>query len=91
MAEAAAIGIPAGLTPSDVKLMDTNTAGPVAEHPVQQGKTYTFTKYVARVPAELGRDAQETLALAKAARNDAFDKLLSDHRAQERQEIKRHH
>jgi len=49
--------------------------------PVSRARRTLSRKYVAVSRQNWGGDAQETLALAKAARNDGFDKLLSDHRA----------
>lgn len=82
MAEAAAIGIPSETIPSAVRLIDTQyQLGLSISVPVEKGRTYTFTKYVAVSRQSWGGDAQETLALAKAARRDGFDKLLDAHRA----------
>jgi hypothetical protein len=82
MAEAAAIGLPAGVTPTEVKaLRDPYQLGWVLSVPVQQGKTYTFTKYVAFSRAGWGRDAPQTLAMARSARQSGFDRLLEAHRA----------
>jgi len=82
MAQAAAIGISSELTPSDVTVVDTQyQLGLVVSVPVQKGKTYAFTKYVAVSRQNWGGDARETLALAKAARSDGFEKLLGAHRA----------
>ncbi|MFC5743901.1 glycosyl hydrolase family 95 catalytic domain-containing protein [Dyella tabacisoli] len=82
MAEAAAINLPADLDIEDVKL----ERGPhrlslnvVAK--VKQGKTYTFTKYIAASRQNWGGDAKETLALAKAARETGFAALLAEHQA----------
>jgi trehalose/maltose hydrolase-like predicted phosphorylase len=82
MAEAAAIGIPSDLKPTDVTLVDTQyQLGLLLSVPVEKGKTYTFTKYVAVSRQGWGGDAQETLSLAKAARRDGFEQLLNAHRA----------
>ena len=82
MAEAAAIDIPAGLTPSEVTLVDTGyQLGLLLSVPVKKGQTYTFTKYVAVSRQGWGGDSKQNLELAKAARSGGFDKLLADHGA----------
>jgi len=82
MAEAAAIGIPSDLKSTDVTVVDTQyQLGLLLSVPVEKGKTYTFTKYVAVSRQGWGGDAQETLSLAKAARRDGFEQLLNAHRA----------
>ncbi|TLY77674.1 MAG: glycoside hydrolase family 65 protein, partial [Gammaproteobacteria bacterium] len=81
MAQAAAIGLPADLSPADVKLVKHQyQLGVLVSVPVQRGKTYTFTKYVAVARQNWGGGAKETLALAKAARQTGFDQLLEEHR-----------
>ncbi|WP_158753065.1 glycoside hydrolase family 65 protein [Dyella sp. S184] len=82
MAEAAAISLPAGLTPVEVTLnkgiyrlsLDLRVQ-------VRKGQTYTFTKYVATSREDWGGDAKADLALAKAARTAGFDALLDAHKA----------
>ncbi len=82
MAQAAAIGIPADAAPSDVALIDTAyQLGIRISVPVERGRTYTFTKYVAISRENWGGNGVETLQLAKAARNAGFDRLLGEHRA----------
>ena len=82
MAEAAAIGLPAGLSPTAVKLVKTPyQLGLVVSVPVQQGRTYVFTKYIAISRQNWGGDSHATLALAKTARHTGFDQLLDAHRA----------
>lgn len=86
MAAAAAIGIPEGLTSTEVTLNDSKyQLGLRLSVPVQKGTTYTFTKYVAVSRQGWGGTGTETLALAKAARRDGFDQLLEAHRAAWRQ------
>jgi protein-glucosylgalactosylhydroxylysine glucosidase len=82
MAEAAAIGLPAGVSPAEVKVLKTPyQLGVVLSVPVRQGTTYVFSKYSAISRQGWGGDAHETLALAKAARQTGFDQLLDAHRA----------
>ena len=82
MAEAAAIGMPAGLTSSEVRLIDTKyQLGLRVSVPVHKGTTYTFTKYVAVSRQGWGGTGPETLEIAKAARREGFEKLFDAHRA----------
>jgi protein-glucosylgalactosylhydroxylysine glucosidase len=82
MAEAAAIGLPAGLSPTAVKLVKTPyQLGLVVSVPVQQGRTYIFSKYIAISRQNWGGDSHATLALARTARHTGFDRLLDAHRA----------
>jgi protein-glucosylgalactosylhydroxylysine glucosidase len=82
MAEAAAIGLPADVSPTDVKLVKTPyQLGLVVSVPVQQGRTYVFTKYVAISRQSWGGDSHDALVMAKAARQTGFDRLLDAHRA----------
>jgi len=82
MAEAAAISLPEGLKPVEVKVnksiyrlsLDLRVR-------VRKGQTYTFTKYVAASRADWGGDARADLVLAKAARAGGFDALLDAHTA----------
>ena len=82
MAEAAAISLPAGLTPVEVTLnkgiyrlsLDLRVQ-------VRKGQTYTFTKYVATSREDWGGDAKADLALGTAARTAGFDALLDAHKA----------
>ena len=82
MAEAAAVSVPGDLKPVEVKLVkDRYQLGLVMSVKVQKGATYVFTKYVAASRQGWGGAAKETLALAKAARQVGFDRLLDAHRA----------
>ncbi len=81
MAEAAAIGLPAGLSPDTVKLERTPTKLSLEiTATVHKGRRYVFTKYVALSRDGWGDDG-DVLALASAARKAGFDRLLADHRA----------
>lgn len=81
MAEAAAIGLPAGLSPDTVKLELTPTKLSLEiTATVHKGQRYVFTKYVALSRDGWGDDG-DVLALAGAARKAGFDRLLADHRA----------
>ena len=80
MAEAAAIGLPAGASPSDVKLIKgPYRLGLMVSVPVEKGRTYKFAKYTAVSREGWGGDAQATLAFARAARASGFDALLEAH------------
>ncbi len=81
MAEAAAVSLPDGLQPVEVKLYKSiyRLTLDLRVH-VHKGQTYTFTKYVATSRADWGGDAKADLALAKAARTNGFDALLGAHR-----------
>lgn len=82
MAEAAAIGLPPGLQPVEVKLVQNRYRLSLdLRIPVRQGQSYTFSKYVAISRAGWGGDAHADLALAKAARSAGFDALLHAHQA----------
>jgi trehalose/maltose hydrolase-like predicted phosphorylase len=81
MAEAAAIGLPAGLSPDTVKLERTATKLSLEiTATVHKGQRYVFTKYVALSRDGWGDD-EDVLALATAARTTGFDRLLADHQA----------
>src|SRR5690348_7803487 len=81
MAEAAAIGLPEGLSPDTVKLERTPTRLSLEiTATLHKGQRYVFTKYLA-LSREGWGDDQDVLALASAARKAGFDRLLADHRA----------
>jgi trehalose/maltose hydrolase-like predicted phosphorylase len=81
MAEAAAIGLPEGLSPDTVKLERTSTRLSLdITATLHKGQRYVFTKYVALSRDGWGDDG-DVLALASAARKAGFDRLLADHRA----------
>jgi trehalose/maltose hydrolase-like predicted phosphorylase len=82
MALAAAIGLPDGVSAQNVTLVkDQYRLGLRLSVPVQKGRTYRFTKYIAIARQNWGGDARETMALAAAARKDGFDRLLEAHRS----------
>ena len=82
MAEAAALGLPPGVRPAAVQVIQTPyQLGLLVSVAVEQGKSYAFTKYVAVNRQNWGADARDALAAAKAARHDGFDALLAAHRA----------
>jgi protein-glucosylgalactosylhydroxylysine glucosidase len=77
MAEAAAIALPAGIQPSDIKLyQDDYRLALNLRIPVHKGQTYAFTKYVAFSRDTWGGDAKDDLKLAMDARTQGFDALL---------------
>ena len=80
MAQAAAIGLPADLQPSAVKVINNRyQLGLQISVPVQQGRTYSFTKYVAISRQDWGGKAPATLAMAQQARQQGFEQLLAAH------------
>jgi len=82
MAEAAAIGLPGGLNPTAVKLLKTPyQLGLLVSVPVRQGTTYVLSKYIAISRQNWGGDSHQMLALARAARQTGFERLLDAHRA----------
>ncbi len=81
MAEAAAIGLPEGVSPESVVLVKTRyKLGLRITVPVEQGRTYAFTKYIAISRQNWGGDSREMLAAAKEARQAGFEQLLQAHR-----------
>ncbi|TAM62014.1 MAG: glycoside hydrolase family 65 protein [Rhodanobacter sp.] len=82
MAEAAAIGLPQGMRPRDVKLYQSAYRLALnVSVAVRKGTTYTFSKYIAVSREGWGGDAKADVALATAARADGIDALLDAHRA----------
>lgn len=81
MAEAAAIGLPAGLQVDEVRLQnDPHELSLELTVRVRKGRTYAFTKYVAVSRQNWGGDDRDDLALAVAARRTGFERLLAEHR-----------
>ncbi|MBS0584062.1 MAG: glycoside hydrolase family 65 protein [Proteobacteria bacterium] len=81
-AQAAAIELPKGMTPTDVKLHQSQYRLALnLSAKVEKGKTYTFTKYVAMSREGWGGDAKADLALATSAREGGFERLSAAHRA----------
>ena len=82
MAEAAAIGLPAGVQAQNVSVYKSGYRLALNfEVKVEKGRTYAFTKFVAFSREGWGEDAAEDVRLARAARGDGFERLLDDHRA----------
>ncbi|HET9329062.1 MAG TPA: glycosyl hydrolase family 65 protein [Steroidobacteraceae bacterium] len=82
MAQAAAVGLPADLQPTAVKVIQNSyQLGLLIDVPVQQGRTYSFTKYVAISRQDWGGNAQSTLAMAQQARQQGFEQLRAAHQA----------
>lgn len=82
MAQAVAVGLPAGLTPREVKLHRSDYKLSLELRvAVRKGQHYTFTKTVAVSRDGWGGDARANLALATEARRQGFDALLQAHRA----------
>jgi len=82
MAEAAAIGLPVGLKPENVRLsIEPDRLSLTMGVTVQRGRTYTVIKYVTVAREDWGGDSRAMRAAAAAARARGFDTLLSEHRA----------
>lgn len=80
MAEAVAVALPQGVRAHEIKLYkDGYRLALNVQMDVRKGNTYTFTKYVAASRDNWGGDARQDLALARSARTDGFDRLLTDH------------
>jgi len=81
MGMAAAVGLPQGVSPQGVTLRhDRYRLALDVSVPVQRGRTYVFTKYVALSRAGWGGSATDDLALARQARERGFDRLLEEQR-----------
>jgi protein-glucosylgalactosylhydroxylysine glucosidase len=81
MAEAAAIDLPTGLQPTDLRVYRSSYRLALnLTVKVRKGQTYTFTKFVALSRAGWGGDAKQDRALATAARTAGFERLLDAHR-----------
>jgi protein-glucosylgalactosylhydroxylysine glucosidase len=82
MAMAAAVALPAGMKAESVTLRhDPYRLALNVSVKVERGHSYTFTKYVAFSRQDWGGDAQADLALARAARDHGFERLLTEQRA----------
>jgi trehalose/maltose hydrolase-like predicted phosphorylase len=82
MAEAAAIQLPDGVSPSDIRLYKSQYRLALNfSIKVQKDRTYTFTKFIAASREGWGGDAKANLKLAAQARSAGFDDLLDKHRA----------
>ncbi|HEV2622016.1 MAG TPA: glycosyl hydrolase family 65 protein [Frateuria sp.] len=81
MAEAAALALPEGLEPDEVKLERTPTKLSLEiTATLKKGRRYDFTKYMALTRDGWGND-ENALALATAARKRGFARLLAEHQA----------
>lgn len=82
MAEAAAVSMPRGLQPLDVKVYKSNYRLSLdLRVKVRKGRTYVFTKYIAASREHWGGDATADTALAKAARVRGFAAFLGAQRS----------
>ena len=82
MAQAAAIGLPQGLKPVEVKLVKNDYRLALdLRVAVHKGETYTFAKFVAASREGWGGDARADAALATAARSQGFAALLDAHKS----------
>ncbi|TAN04087.1 MAG: glycoside hydrolase family 65 protein [Rhodanobacteraceae bacterium] len=82
MGEAAAVQLPSGVRPIEVKLDHTDYRLALDMRvKVEKGRTYDFTKYVAVSRAGWGDDGKADLSLAEAARSHGFTVMLDAQRA----------
>jgi protein-glucosylgalactosylhydroxylysine glucosidase len=82
MAEAVAIGVPAGMHARDVQLhKDAYRLALDLRVDVHKGQTYTFTKYVSVSRDGWGGDAKADLMLATSARAQGFEQALARQQA----------
>ena len=82
IAEAAAIGLPAGLTPSAVKLEQSPQLVCLEiAIALERGRTYTFTKYAAVSSEAWGGLKDAAVNWAEAARKEGYASLLARHEA----------
>ncbi len=82
MGEAVAVQLPAGLRPVESKLDRTgNRLALDLRVPVERGRSYAFTKYVAVSREGWGGNGKADLALAKSARERGFESMLGAQRA----------
>jgi hypothetical protein len=82
MAMAAAVALPEGVSADAVTVhRDRYRLALDVSIKVERGKSYAFTKYVALSRSGWGGNAADDLALARAARDGGFGRLLSEQRA----------
>jgi trehalose/maltose hydrolase-like predicted phosphorylase len=82
MAEAAAVALPQGLAPADVKLVkNEHRLALDLRIQVRTGQTYTFTKFVAASRDGWGGDARADVTMATDARSHGFAALRDAHEA----------
>ena len=82
IAEAATIGLPPGVMPSAVKLEQSRQLVCLEiALPVEHGRTYTFTKYVAASSETWGGLKDAAVNWAEGARKEGYDSLLAKHEA----------
>ncbi|MGD0129725.1 MAG: glycoside hydrolase family 65 protein [Terriglobia bacterium] len=82
IAEAAAISLPPGVTPSAVKLQQSpQVVSLEIALAAERGRTYTFTKYVAASGENWGGLKDAALNWAEGARKQGYDSLLAKHQA----------
>jgi trehalose/maltose hydrolase-like predicted phosphorylase len=82
MAMALTVALPQGVAAEQVTLRrDRYRLALDVSMKVERGHTYVFTKYVAVSREGWGGTAADDLALARAAREAGFDRLLQQHRA----------
>jgi trehalose/maltose hydrolase-like predicted phosphorylase len=80
MAEAAVIALPAGLQLTDARFYRSDYRLALnLKAKLRKGQTYTFTKFVAASRDGWGGNAQDDLALARAARTAGFARLRDAH------------
>ena len=82
IAEAAAIALPPGVALTEAKLQESPQLVSLdIALPVERGRTYTFTKYVAASQENWGGLKSAVINWAEEARKEGFDSLLAKHQS----------
>ncbi|MGO8735408.1 MAG: glycoside hydrolase family 65 protein [Terriglobia bacterium] len=82
IAEAAAIALPPGVAPTEVKLQESPQLVSLdITLTVERGRTYTFTKYVAASQENWGGLKSAVIDWAEGARREGLDSLLAKHQS----------
>jgi trehalose/maltose hydrolase-like predicted phosphorylase len=82
IAEAAAIALPPGVAPTEVKLQESPQLVSLdITLTVERGRTYTFTKYVAASQENWGGLKSAVINWAEGARREGLDSLLAKHQS----------
>jgi trehalose/maltose hydrolase-like predicted phosphorylase len=82
IAEAAAIALPPGVAPTEVKLQESPQLVSLdITLTVERGRTYTFTKYVAASREDWGGLKSAVINWAEEARREGLDSLLAKHQS----------
>jgi trehalose/maltose hydrolase-like predicted phosphorylase len=82
IAEAAAIALPPGVALTEAKLRESPQLVSLdVALPVERGRTYTFTKYVAASQENWGGLKSAVINWAEEGRREGFDSLLAKHQS----------